>query len=326
MEFQLKILLISFFATIVLGIFIIPILQRLKVGQSEREDGPKSHLKKSGTPTMGGIIMAISIIGASIVAFMHYMGKEPEVGKKLIPLIIAAIGFGIVGFVDDYKKVILRNTDGLKPSSKMLGLLIISVLYVIYIEKVLGIGTDMIVPFFKTSITLPSIIYIPFVIFVMLATTNAINLTDGVDGLATSVTLVIVTTITVISIIFDVKEIIIFGSIICGTCLGFLIFNLNKAKVFMGDTGSLLLGGVVSCSAIYLKMPLLILIIAAVPVIETLSVIIQVAYYKRTKKRIFKMTPIHHHFELCGWKENKIVTTFSLVTAALCIIGLASIL
>lgn len=326
MEFQLKILLISFFATIVLGIFIIPILQRLKVGQSEREDGPKSHLKKSGTPTMGGIIMAISIIGASIVAFIHYMGKEPEVGKKLIPLIIAAIGFGIVGFVDDYKKVILRNTDGLKPSSKMLGLLIISVLYVIYIEKVLGIGTDMIVPFFKTSITLPSIIYIPFVIFVMLATTNAINLTDGVDGLATSVTLVIVTTITVISIIFDVKEIIIFGSIICGTCLGFLIFNLNKAKVFMGDTGSLLLGGVVSCSAIYLKMPLLILIIAAVPVIETLSVIIQVAYYKRTKKRIFKMTPIHHHFELCGWKENKIVTTFSLVTAALCIIGLASIL
>lgn len=326
MEFQLKILLVSFFATIILGIFIIPILQRLKVGQSEREDGPKSHLKKSGTPTMGGIIMAISIIGATIVAFVHYMGKEPEVGKRLIPLIISAIGFGVIGFIDDYKKVVLRNTDGLKPSAKMFGLLIISILYVIYIEKILGIGTDILIPFLKTTITLPAIIYIPFTIFVMLATTNAINLTDGVDGLATSVTLVIVTTITVIAIILDVKEIIIFGSIICGTCLGFLIFNLNKAKVFMGDTGSLLLGGVVSCSAIYLKMPLIILIIAAVPVVETLSVIIQVAYYKKTKKRFFKMTPIHHHFELCGWKENKIVSTFSLVTAALCIVGLFSVI
>lgn len=326
MEFQLKILLISFFATIALGIFMIPILQKLKVGQSEREEGPKSHLKKSGTPTMGGLIMAISIIGASIVAFVHYMGKEPEVGKKLIPLIVAAIGFGVIGFIDDYKKVVLKNTDGLKPSAKMLGLLIISVLYVIYIEKVLGMGTDILIPFFKTTIKLPAIIYIPFTIFVMLATTNAINLTDGIDGLATSVTLVIITTITVIAIIYDVKEIIIFGSIVCGTCLGFLLFNLNKAKVFMGDTGSLLLGGVVSCSAIYLKMPLILLIIAAVPVAETVSVILQVAYYKKTKKRIFKMTPIHHHFELCGWRENRIVSTFSLLTIALCIVGLFSVL
>ncbi len=326
MEFQLKILLISFFATIVLGIIIIPILQTLKVGQSEREDGPKSHLKKKGTPTMGGIIMAISIIGASIVACIHYMGKQPEIGKRLIPITLATIGFGLIGFIDDYKKVILRNTDGLKPKAKMAGLLIISILFVIYLENILGLGTDILIPFFKTTITLPLLIYIPFTILVMLATTNAINLTDGVDGLATSVTLVIITTITVIAIIFDVKEIIILGSIVCGTCLGFLIFNLNKAKVFMGDTGSLLLGGVVSCSAIYLKMPLILIILAAVPVIETLSVIIQVAYYKKTKKRFFKMTPIHHHFELCGWRENKIVTTFSLATIVLCIIGLISII
>ena len=326
MEFQLKILLISFFATIVLGIIIIPILQTLKVGQSEREDGPKSHLKKKGTPTMGGIIMAISIIGASIVACVHYMGKQPEMGKRLIPITLATIGFGLIGFIDDYKKVVLRNTDGLKPKAKMAGLLIISILFVIYLENILGLGTDIIIPFFKTTITLPLLIYIPFTILVMLATTNAINLTDGVDGLATSVTLVIITTITVIAIIFDVKEIIILGSIVCGTCLGFLIFNLNKAKVFMGDTGSLLLGGVVSCSAIYLKMPLILIILAAVPVIETLSVIIQVAYYKKTKKRFFKMTPIHHHFELCGWRENKIVTIFSLATIVLCIIGLISII
>ena len=326
MEFQLKILLISFFATIILGIFTIPILQKLKVGQSEREDGPKSHLKKSGTPTMGGIIMAISIIGASIVACVHYMGKQPEIGRKLIPLTIATIGFGIIGFIDDYKKVVLRNTDGLKPRAKMAGLLVISILFVVYIERILGIVTDILIPFFKTTIKLPTLIYIPFTILVMLATTNAINLTDGVDGLATSVTLVIVTTITVIAIIFDVKEVIILGSIVCGTCLGFLIFNLNKAKVFMGDTGSLLLGGVVSCCAIYLKMPLILIILAAVPVVETLSVIIQVAYYKRTKKRFFKMTPIHHHFELCGWRENKIVTIFSLVTIGLCIIGLFSVI
>ena len=326
MEFKLKILLISFFTTIVLGIFTIPVLQRLKVRQSEREDGPKSHLKKSGTPTMGGIIMAMSIIGASIVACVHYIGKEPEVGKKLIPLTLVAIGFGLVGFIDDYKKVVLRNTDGLKPRAKMAGLLVISILFSIYIERILGIGTDIIIPFFKNSITLPAIVYIPFTILVMLATTNAINLTDGVDGLATSVTLAIVTAITVIAIILDVKEVIILGSIVCGTCLGFLIFNLNKAKVFMGDTGSLLLGGVVSCSAIYLKMPLLLLILAAVPVLETLSVIIQVAYYKKTKKRFFKMTPIHHHFELCGWRENKIVTTFSLATVVLCIIGIFSVI
>ena len=326
MEFQLKILLISFFVTIVLGIIIIPILQTLKVGQSEREDGPKSHLKKKGAPTMGGIIMAISIIGASIVACMHYMGKQPEIGKRLIPITLATIGFGLIGFIDDYKKVVLRNTDGLKPKAKMAGLLIISILFVIYLENILGLGTDILIPFFKTTITLPLLIYIPFTILVMLATTNAINLTDGVDGLATSVTLVIITTITVIAIIFDVKEIIILGSIVCGTCLGFLIFNLNKAKVFMGDTGSLLLGGVVSCSAIYLKMPLILIILAAVPVIETLSVIIQVAYYKKTKKRFFKMTPIHHHFELCGWRENKIVTTFSLATIVLCIIGLISVI
>ena len=195
----------------------------------------------------------------------------------------------------------------------MAGLLVISILFSIYIERILGIGTDIIIPFFKNSITLPAIVYIPFTILVMLATTNAINLTDGVDGLATSVTLAIVTAITVIAIILDVKEVIILGSIVCGTCLGFLIFNLNKAKVFMGDTGSLLLGGVVSCSAIYLKMPLLLLILAAVPVLETLSVIIQIFSVVVFKKRVFLMTPIHHHFEKLGWEETDIVKMFLII-------------
>ncbi|MBR3152472.1 MAG: phospho-N-acetylmuramoyl-pentapeptide-transferase [Clostridia bacterium] len=308
-----------------IGLIVIPILRYLKVGQSEREDGPKSHLKKSGTPTMGGIMMAIGIIGATIFAFIYYIGSEPEVGRRLIPLIGASIGFGLIGFIDDFKKVILRNTDGLSPSKKMFGLLIISILYVIYLNRFSGLGTDILIPFANKYVTLPVFIYIPFCILVMLGTTNAINLTDGVDGLAATITLIIVTTLTSIGIIYDVKEIIIYGSIICGTCLGFLSFNLNKAKVFMGDTGSLLLGGVVSCCAIYLKMPILLLIIAAVPVAETLSVILQVSYYKKTKKRIFKMAPLHHHFELSGWKENKIVSVFGGITLVLCIIGIFSV-
>ncbi len=183
---------------------------------------------------MGGIIMAISIIGASIVAFIHYIGKEPEVGKKINTTNNGNNRIWNNRIHRRLQKVVLQNTDGLKPRHKMLGLLIISVLFVFYIEKVLGIGTSIIIPFFKTTINLPALVYIPFTIFVILATTNAINLTDGVDGLATCVTLTIVTTLTVLSIIYDVKEVIILGSIVCGTCLGFLIFNLNKAKSIYG--------------------------------------------------------------------------------------------
>lgn len=172
---------------------------------------------------------------------------------------------------------------------------------------------------------MPIWLYIPFVILVMLATTNAINLTDGIDGLSTSVTTIILTCLTVIGIIFGVKEIVLFGSTLIGICLAFLLFNLHPAKVFMGDTGSLLLGGAVSVMAIYLKMPILLLIIAIVPVLETLSDIIQVAHYKRTKKRVFKMAPLHHHFELSGWNENTIVSTFSVVTLIACIIGIMAI-
>jgi len=245
---------------------------------------------------------------------------------KLFPLLIITIGFGLIGFIDDYKKLVLRNTKGLKPSSKMLGLLIIAVGYTFYIMKFLNLGTETFIPFLKTNIELSTWIYIPFAIFVMLATTNAVNLTDGIDGLSTSVSAIIVTCITVIAIILDVKEIIVFGSIIVGACLGFLIFNLNVAKVFMGDTGSLLLGGVISAMVLYLKMPLLLLLIAAIPVLETVSVVLQVLYFKKTGgKRLFKMAPLHHHFELSGWNENKVVSIFSILTLMLCIIGLCAI-
>ncbi len=326
MYFQTRILFVSFLATILLSIFIIPILKAFKVGQIERDDGPESHLNKKGTPTMGGIIIALGIIIGTVGGFIYYYNKEIEVAKKLLPLLIITIGFGVIGFVDDYKKLILRNTKGLKPSSKMLGLLLIAVGYTFYIMKVLNLGTETYIPFLKIYVNLSTWIYIPFAIFVILATTNAVNLTDGIDGLSTSVSAIIVTCLTVIAIILDVKEIIVFGSIIVGACLGFLIFNLNVAKVFMGDTGSLLLGGVISAMALYLKMPLLLLLVAAIPVLETLSVVLQVMYFKKTGgKRLFKMAPLHHHFELSGWNENKVVSIFSILTLMLCIIGLCAI-
>lgn len=319
MSYQIKILLLSFLISTVISILVIPILKKLKVGQIERNDGPQSHLKKQGTPTMGGIIMIISIIILTILVYIVNCKKELETIKNFIPLVLVSLGFGVVGLVDDFKKLVLKNTDGLKPMYKMLGLLIISVAFAVYL---ISKGTETLIPILKTYITIPTLIYIPFVIFVMLGTTNAINLTDGIDGLATSVTTIIIACLTVIGITNNVKEVVILGSIVCGANLGFLLFNMHPAKVFMGDTGSLLLGGVVVSMALYLKMPLILIIIALIPVVETISVILQVVYFKKTGKRIFKMAPLHHHFELSGWKENKVVTIFSLATLVLCIIGI----
>ena len=323
MKVETSVLIISFIVAIILGFIIIPILKKLKVGQIERDDGPKSHLKKQGTPTMGGIIMIITMIVVitGIYIFLIATGQN-EVANKMLPLLLVSIGMGLIGFIDDFKKLVLKNTKGLKPSYKMLGLLIISVAYVVYLVYGIKIGTDTYIPIMKQYISMPVYLYIPFAIIVILATTNAINLTDGIDGLSSSVSAIIITCLTIIGILFGIEEIGIFGSIVVGAVLGFLMFNLHPAKVFMGDTGSLLLGGVISAIALYMKMPLLLIIIALVPVLETLSVIIQVAYFKKTGNRIFKMAPLHHHFELSGWKESKVVIVFSAVTLVLCIIGL----
>lgn len=327
MEFQVKVLILSFIITVVLSLIIIPILRKLKVGQIERDDGPESHLKKQGTPTMGGIIIAISIVVICLGLYYYYTHKtiEPQIAKNMIVLMLASVGFGLIGFIDDFKKLVLKNTKGLSPTAKMVGLLIVAVAYTIFLTKVLGNGTDIYIPFVKTTITMPIWLYIPFAIVVMLATTNAINLTDGIDGLSSSVTTIILTCLTVIGIIFNLKEITLFGSALSGACLGFLLFNLYPSKIMMGDTGSLLLGGAVSAMALYLKMPLLLLIIAIIPLLETLSVMLQVAHYKRTGNRIFKMAPLHHHFELSGWRENKVVSVFSIVTLVASIIGLLAI-
>lgn len=326
MNFETEILIISFVIAIILGLIIIPILKKLKVGQIERDDGPKSHLKKQGTPTMGGIIMMITMILSVTGTYVFFsVTGRIDIANKILPMLILTLGFGVIGFIDDFKKLVLKNTDGLKPKYKMLGLLIISVAFVIYLIQGAHLGTEIFIPFVKTYIEIPLILYIPFAIIVILATTNAINLTDGIDGLSSSVSAIIVTTLVIIGILIGLPEVSIFGSIIIGAILGFLVFNLHPAKVFMGDTGSLLLGGVISALALYMKMPLILLIIALVPVLETLSVILQVIYYKKTGKRLFKMAPLHHHFELSGWKENKVVIIFSTVTLLLCIIGLQAI-
>ena len=316
-------LIITFIVSIILGIIIIPILRKLKVGQIERDDGPKSHFKKQGTPTMGGIIIIIAMVLVAIGICIYFtINGQITIAHKILPVLLLTLGFGMIGFIDDFKKLVLKNTKGLKPSYKMLGLLIISVIYVIYLIYVLKIGTQTYIPIWKQYIDLPIYLYIPFAILVILGTTNAVNLTDGIDGLASSVSAIILTCLTVIGIMFGQPEISVFGSIVIGAVLGFLMFNLHPAKVFMGDTGSLLLGGVISAIALYLKMPLLLLLIAIIPVIETISVIIQVAYFKKTGKRVFKMTPIHHHFELSGWTENKVVVIFSVITLIVCVIGL----
>ena len=323
MKVETSLLVIAFIITIILGFIIIPILKKLKVGQIERDDGPKSHLKKQGTPTMGGIIMIITMIIVVTGTYIYFTAKgQNNIANNILPLLLVSIGFGLIGFIDDFKKLVLKNTKGLKPSYKMLGLLIISVAYVVYLVYALNIGTDTYIPIIKQYISLPVYIYIPFAIIVILATTNAINLTDGIDGLSSSVSAIIITCLTVIGILFGSRELGIFGSIVIGAILGFLMFNLHPAKVFMGDTGSLLLGGVISAMALYIKMPLLLIIIALVPVLETLSVIIQVTYFKKTLIRVFKMAPLHHHYELSGWKESKVVIVFSAITLVLCIIGL----
>ena len=323
MDFEIKVLLATFVVSVICGIITIPLLKKLKVGQIERDDGPASHLKKQGTPTMGGIIMIIAIIIAvtGTYIFLHLSGNN-DIAQKLLPMLLITLGYGVIGFIDDFKKLVLKNTKGLKPSYKMIGLLIIAVVYVLFLIYGFKIGTETYIPIWKTYINIPEILYIPFAIFVILGTTNAVNLTDGIDGLASSVSAIVITCLTVIGIRNQVYEVSIFGSVVIGAVLGFLMFNLHPAKVFMGDTGSLMLGGVISGLALYIKMPLLLILIAIIPVIETLSVIIQVAYFKKTGNRVFKMTPLHHHFELSGWKENKVVVVFSIVTLIACFIGL----
>ncbi|MBE5821627.1 MAG: phospho-N-acetylmuramoyl-pentapeptide-transferase [Clostridiales bacterium] len=320
MNLQMKYLIISFLITVILGLIVIPILKKLKIGQVVRDDGPESHLQKSGTPTMGGIIMLVTIVVMSMALYFIY----PQY-THILPIALITLGFGIIGFIDDFKKLVLKDPKGLLPRYKMLGLLIVAVVFTVYLQYGLHLGTDIQIPFLKNYITLPIYLYIPFAVIVILACTNSLNLTDGLDGLATGITILIMTFFTIVSVLYNNLEMSLFSSIVAGSCIGFLLFNLKPAKVFMGDTGSLALGGAFCAVALYLKMPFILIIVAGICVLEALSVIIQVIYFKKTGNRFFKMSPLHHHFELSGYSEWKVVWMFWIATIILCLIGFFAI-
>ena len=314
MEFQVVIpVLISFAISVVLGPVIIPFLRRLKMGQTERTEGVQSHLKKAGTPTMGGVIFLI----ATAITALFYVGDYP----KIIPVLFLTLGFGIIGFLDDYLKVVLKRSDGLLPWQKFLLQVVLTAIFVFYIVKYTDISLTMRIPFWSGHFLNLGWLAIPVLFFAVIGTVNGVNFTDGLDGLAASVTTLIAVFLTVIAVGTNAGIHPVICAVI-GALLGFLCFNTHPAKVFMGDTGSLALGGFVVSAAYMLKIPLFIPIVAFIYFIEVLSVIIQVTYYKKTKKRIFKMAPIHHHFELSGWPETKVVSIFSIVTAVLCLIGM----
>ena len=308
-------LVLAFVVSAILGKIAIPVLKKYNVDQSERLDGPRAHLRKRGTPTMGGIILIITM--AIFMIAYCICTKSTEFRLQMIVIALVSIGYGFIGFVDDYKKVVMKNTDGLKPSHKMFGLIIISCIYIFILQKIFGVGTEVAVPFINQEINLPIIIYVIFTIFVLVGSTNAVNLTDGIDGLAASVSTIMCVAIAIFAMKKDMikyEPAAIFLMISAGACMGFLIYNFYKAKVMMGDTGSLLLGGVISTTAIFMKEPFILVIIAIIPIVETLSDIIQVLYYRKTGKRVLKMAPLHHHLELSGWRENKIVAVFSFIT------------
>ncbi len=307
-------LLVSFIFTVVLGFIVLPKLKKIKTGQTVRTDGPKTHLKKNGTPIMGGIIMIIATAIILLVNVFKY--------KILVLPLIAVLGFGLIGFLDDYKKLVLKNPEGISAKKKMLGLFIVSSIFILLYINVFNLGTDIIIPFLGEQITLSLGLFVVFTMFILLATTNAVNLTDGLDGLASIVVAIIMTFFTIVAIKNHDTEMIILGATTVGTCLGFLMFNVHPAKMFMGDTGSLALGGIVASIAIITKMPLYLAIVAIVCIIDTLSVVLQVGYFKITKgKRLFKMAPFHHHLELSGLKETKVVLIFAIVTIVACFIA-----
>ncbi len=308
-------LLIAFGVSAVLAPVMIPWLRKLKFGQQILEDGPIWHKNKQGTPTMGGIVFIIGIAIAAIVAMLV------KFDISLLMMIIVSSGFGAIGFVDDYIKVVKKRNLGLVAWQKLILQSALSILYVFVLNKTGSLSTEIVVPFMENTIKMPWWLYIPFILFVVVGTVNSVNLTDGLDGLATSITIVVAAFFGIIAFLLGNNPTLFFAAALVGGLIAFLIFNHYPAKVFMGDTGSLFLGGAISVMAVGLKMPLILVIVGFVYLFEALSVIIQVASFQLLGKRIFKMSPVHHHFEMCGWRENKIVVVFSAVTILLCVLG-----
>ena len=310
--------LISFLVSVVLCPILIPFLHKLKFGQTVRDEGPQSHLKKNGTPTMGGLVILASILLTSLI----YVRRYPDI----IPVLFMTLGFGLIGFLDDYIKVVKKRSLGLTPIQKMALQFLVTIVFIYYYFNVAGLEPTIRIPFVAgVGFTMPTWLFIIFVFIVVLGTVNGVNFTDGLDGLASGVTVIVATFFAIAAIMLGVAVTPIIGAVV-GGLLGFLLFNTYPARVFMGDTGSLALGGFVASIALILHMPLFIVIVGLIYLVEVLSVMIQVTYFKITHgKRIFKMAPIHHHFELCGFSETQIVAAFSIVTALLCLVGMAAL-
>lgn len=308
---------ISFVISVAAAPLLIPFLRKLKAGQTVREEGPKTHLKKSGTPTMGGILIIVSIAVTSVLYVREY--------QQIAPVLFLTIGFGLIGFLDDYIKVILKRSMGLRAWQKMLLQMIVTGVFAYYMVYLSDISLAMKIPFAKGYYVDFGVFNIPLLFLIVTGTVNGANFTDGLDGLASSVTVMIATFFSVAALGMQAGIFPITCAAV-GALLGFLLFNVHPASVFMGDTGSLALGGFVAASAYVMQLPLFLPIVGFIYVAEVLSVMIQVIYFKGSGgKRFFKMAPLHHHFELCGWKETKVVAVFSVLTAILCLIALAGI-
>lgn len=309
--------LISFALSVIMGPFVIPFLRRLKMGQTERVDGVQSHLKKAGTPTMGGVM----ILGSVVITSLFYVKNYP----KIIPVLFLTVGFGLIGFLDDYLKVVMKRSDGLFPKQKMALQIVVTAIFAYYVVRIAKIPLTMLIPFSGGKYLDIGWLAVPLLFIAVIGTVNGTNFTDGLDGLASSVTVLVATFFTVVAV-GTKSGIEPITCAVVGALLGFLLFNVYPASVFMGDTGSLALGGFVAGAAYMMQMPLFIIIVGLIYLVEVASVIIQVTYFKKTGgKRIFKMAPIHHHFELCGWSETRVVAVFSIITAILCLIALMGV-
>lgn len=320
----LIIVAVSFLLTVILGRLLIPALRALRAGQSIKEIGPTWHMSKQGTPTMGGL-MFIGAVGILVLALGWSHISEGNRGALYVYGF--ALVFGAIGFVDDYMKVVHHQNTGLTAGWKFLLQLSAAILMTVLLRYEGYLHPNLYIPFVQTSIPLPWPVYMVFSAFVMVGTVNAVNITDGLDGLSSSVTVPVMVFFTAVAFLWGKGELTVFAAALLGGLLGFLCYNHYPAKVFMGDTGSLFLGGAVCGLAFAADMPLILILVGVVYIAETLSDIIQVTFFKLTRKltgkgkRIFKMAPLHHHFEMCGWREIKIVTVFALVSAIFCIIA-----
>jgi phospho-N-acetylmuramoyl-pentapeptide-transferase len=315
---------LSFVLTVLLGKVVIPWLRRLKAGQSIKEDGPTWHMAKQGTPTMGGIMFIIAIAVAVLVFSFADMQKG-DFGALYVFLF--ALVFGVIGFIDDYMKVKYHKNEGLTAIQKFLLQLAAAILLIVLLRNTGYLDTALYIPFFNVYWKLPLVVYLVLAAFIIVGCVNSVNLTDGVDGLATGVTMPVALFFTIAAVLMKYTELGVLAAALLGGLGGFLIYNFHPAKVFMGDTGSLFLGGMVCGLAFALDIPLILILVGIVYICETLSDIIQVAYFKATHgKRFFKMAPLHHHFEMCGWSEEKLFYVFSGVTLAACALAVVGIL